>query len=570
MSAHCSVAEACAASSLFQGVEASQVLALGVQPQPFKAGQWLFGAGDPADRALIVLSGIIGLFEGPPEAAGVCFRRACRGELIGEYGLLCEQPRSASALALSDGELLSLNRGALEGLLALAPMLQQRLIRQLARGASRGRQADPARPLTLVLLNLQPQSPLTAAAERSLLQADGDSLLVDAPGVTDSEQLEQLLAEALQRQQPTLIRITDAALLNPRNRLLIDRLVLLIEGEQQALLSEGARQAQALPARGTLLVRLWPAAQPRPHSRGLPPMNDALNVLNIRPEQPADLARLRRCVRGNATVLVLGGGGARGFAHVGALAAFSEPAPGASGAGRSAETIDMVLGVSFGALVASLHAFGCTPAEIYAHLERVIIRSRPYALALPLHGLFNLEPSRRALQTFFDGAQVQDSWIPWRSFSTNISRNRLQAWSHGDVCDAVIASLSVPGIFPPLIDQRGERHVDGGLLDNLPVQAARALSHGQIIAISLDADPEASTGEGAEGAASIARTLVDAMMSASHAHSRRQEKLATLLLRPAIAAYPFLDWRHHRAIHDEGYRCARQQLAARTESVELP
>lgn len=230
----------------------------------------------------------------------------------------------------------------------------------------------------------------------------------------------------------------------------------------------------------------------------------------------------------------------------------------------------MVLGVSFGALVASLHAFGCTPAEIFTHLERVIVRSRPYALALPVHGLFNLEPSRRALEAFFDGAQVQDSWIPWRSFSTNISRNRLQAWSHGDVCDAVIASLSVPGIFPPLIDAQGERHVDGGLLDNLPVQAARELSHGRIIAISLDADPQDPGVEAAEGGPTIARTLVDAMMSASHAHSRRQEGLATLLLRPGIAAYPFLDWRHHRAIHDEGYRCARQQLEALAASPAPP
>lgn len=560
MKAPSSLTEALAASSLFQGVDPEAVLALGTRPEPFAAGQRLFSEGEPAEQALIVLSGIVGLRREAAEGDGGWFRKACRGELIGEYGLLCDQPRSASAAALTDGELLRLSRSELEALLALAPLLQQRLIRQLARGASRGRESDPSRPLTIVLLNLQPQAPLTAAAERGLAElcGDSDSLRIHEGRVTDRAQLEQLLAEALQLQQPTLCRISDPALLSARNLLLIDRLVLLIEGERQEA------PLPPLPARGSVLVRLWPADQPRPHSRGLPPLAAELSVLNIRPERQADLARLSRCLLGTATVLVLGGGGVRGFAHVGALAAFSEPAAQAGG-----ETIDMVLGVSFGALVASLHAFGCTPAQILEHLRRVIIRARPYALALPIHGLFNLEPSRRALREFFNDAEVQDSWIPWRSFSTNISRNRLQAWSHGDVCDAVIASLSVPGIFPPLIDASGERHVDGGVLDNLPVRAARDLSHGRIIAISLDADPpRPDTGSGATPAATsssgptIARTLVDAMMSASHAHSRRQEKLATVLLKPDIAAYPFLDWRHHRAIHDEGYRCARRHLEA--------
>jgi NTE family protein len=256
------------------------------------------------------------------------------------------------------------------------------------------------------------------------------------------------------------------------------------------------------------------------------------------------------------TVVVLGGGGARGFAHVGALAAMEH---------LGLCDVDMVMGVSIGSLVASLVAFATPAAEIFEQLERVIIKSRPYSFTLPRQSLFSLRNSRRELQRFFGPAQIQDGWLPLRCFSTNLSSKRLQSWSRGDIPTAVIASMSVPGIFPPVSDGQGNLHVDGGILNNLPVAEARRESEGRVLAISLDPDPQTAPAAGSEGPAAreqptLGRMIIDAMMCGSHAGTRAQEHLADLVLRPRIDRFPFLDWKRYREIYAVGYEDARRQL----------
>jgi NTE family protein len=572
------LASALSGSGLLAGLDPAAIMALAPGHGRIEEGHELFRRGEPGRHAYLVLQGVLGLHTGEASRPGSFFRKVVAGELVGEYGPLSGEPRSASALALTVVDYLEFERSQLEQLLQCQPCLQSRFIAALAEAASIGRNPGSMALETIVLHLASPGSALTAAALAQLptqlrqlcgqlgilsdLALDGlepDGAGVDAGDAADGEhdpeaRLHARLIEATRTGRPQLIVNRDPRAVSRRNRLLIDRLLILCDGEASRIDLPETADGEAL------LVRLWPLEQQQPRSRDWASGQSFAQVLNLQPGRPAHLARLARAALRRQHVLVLGGGGARGFAHVGALAALEE---------LGLRDFDMVMGVSIGSLVASLAAFELPAAEIFANLERVIIKARPYSFTLPRGSLFTLRNSRVELERFFGSAGIQDSWLPLRCFSTNLSTNQLETWSTGPIPDAVIASMSVPGIFPPVEDARGHRHVDGGILNNLPVAAARRASDGRVVAISLDPDPGAATPAGGDAAAvaaaprtppSLGRTIIDAMMCGSHAATQAQERLADLILRPDIGAFPFLDWKRYREIYAEGYATAQACL----------
>ncbi len=565
---HALLARALAGSGVLAGLDPSRITALGPTQMAIEEGELLFRQGDPGDHAYLVLTGVVGLHTGPPGQPDGFFRKVVPGELVGDYGPLSGEPRSASALALTAVQVLRFNSDQLKQLLECEPGVPSRFITALAEAASVGR--DPGRmPLqTIVIHDACPGSALTTAVRRLLPEqlrrlSQGlnglNDLSISAPSEADADPeaaLHARLVEATRTGRPEVIVSDDPGALSRRNRLLVDRLLILSEGEASSIRLPQAEVGDAL------LVRLWPAQEQTPRSRDWATAQPFAQVLNLKPERPDHLERLARATLRRQRVLVLGGGGARGFAHVGALAAMEE---------LGLRDFDMVMGVSIGALVASLVAFELPASEILSNLERVIIKARPYSFTLPRGSLFTLRNSRLELERFFGSARLQDSWLPLRTFSTNLSTNQLQGWGSGDIATAVIASMSVPGIFPPVADGQGQLNVDGGILNNLPVAEARRRSNGRVVAMSLDPDPERSAEAGANPAMkpsserqppSLGRTIIDAMMCGSHATTRAQERLADVILRPDIGSFPFLDWKRYQEIHAVGYEEARQQLQA--------
>ncbi len=555
-----------AASRLFRSLPPECMDSLNPRQGQVREGDLLFAEGDPAATAYVIESGILGLFNGALEPSTAWFRKAVRGDLVGEYGLLSDEPRSASAIALTDLSYFCLEPADLRQLLAQSPELQRRLITSLADAASIGRDPRRSALTTIAIHNASPESPLTrqvlaVLSEHLLSQAAGQIAFSDAatlhPARSESD-LHQQLTEATGAGRTRLFLTEAPQVLSRRNQKLIDRLLILTDGT-----AEQVTLGDPIPA-DCILVRLWPPEQVRPVTK---PWSGSLQpafTLNIRACLGSHRDRLARTVLRRQTVLVLGGGGARGFAHVGAIAALQERGP---------DDIDMVMGVSIGALVASLAAFDLPAEEILGHLKRVIIDARPYSLILSRESLFSLANSQRELEAFFADSRIEDSWLALQCFSTNLSTNRLEAWTSGDIPAAVVSSMAVPGIFPPVEDFQGHLHVDGGILNNLPVAPARQLTDGRIIAISLDGEPESSPVAGPEGPPrrpSLARTLVDAMMCASHAVSQSQERLADLLLKPEIGHIPFLDWKSYSQSFEAGYNHTRQRLPSRREADREP
>jgi NTE family protein len=554
-------------SGLFDGVAADQILGLAPGHGRLEEGGVLFRQGDPGQHAYLLLRGILGLQAGGQRQGNTYFRKVVAGELVGEYGPLCGEPRSASAVALTAIDYLQLDRDQLLALLEANPSLQTRFISSLAEAASIGRQPGRVALETIVIHDASPGSALTAAA-LAQLPDDLQRLSPGLPGLEDlivhtetrerqaddaEAELHGRLVEISRSGQPQVLFTRDPSAISRRNRLLIDRLLILCDGQAVAITPPEVVGDDAL------LVRLWPQQDSWPRSQPWVSDHAFAQVLNVQPQQRRHRDRLARAVLRRQNVLVLGGGGARGFAHIGALAALEE---------LGIDDLDMVMGVSIGSLVAALAAFELPATEILANLERVIIKARPYSFTLPRDSLFTLRNSRRELERFFGAAGIEDSWLPLRCFSANLSTNKLHSWHSGPIPTAVIASMSVPGIFPPVVDGQGQMHVDGGILSNLPVAEGRRTSDGRVIAISLDPDPDAQpapnpgSGEGGASAEkpSIGRTIINALMCGSHAEGQLQERQADLILRPAIGSIPFLDWKRYRESYAMGYAAAHSAL----------
>jgi NTE family protein len=156
--------------------------------------------------------------------------------------------------------------------------------------------------------------------------------------------------------------------------------------------------------------------------------------------------------------LVLSGGGARGFAHLGVIQALNE------------EGIfpDVISGTSAGAIVGALIADGYTPAEIMKFLNnnKWFNYIRP---TMPKTGLLQISGVIRILKDNLRARTFEELKIPLFVSATNLNHGRIEYFSSGDLLQPVIASASIPVLFKPVIINKSH-YVDGGVLDNLPIK----------------------------------------------------------------------------------------------------
>lgn len=182
-------------------------------------------------------------------------------------------------------------------------------------------------------------------------------------------------------------------------------------------------------------------------------------------------------------ILVLGGGGARGFAHVGVLKALRE----------ANIPIDMVVGTSMGALVGSLYCSGIQLEDI----ENIAEDIRWTDISnLGMTSLITMLTSEKMLSTEkmekYIGKMIGDKYffqlnIPFACVATDIKTGEKIIFKEGPVAPAARASATIPGIFAP-VSYRQRFLVDGGLVENIPVSVAKLFEPDIIITVAVSAD----------------------------------------------------------------------------------
>lgn len=172
-------------------------------------------------------------------------------------------------------------------------------------------------------------------------------------------------------------------------------------------------------------------------------------------------------------ILVLGGGSARGIAHIGVLKVFE----------REKIPIDRIIGTSMGALIGGAYAVGISPEEMEKKAKAVSI-NKLLDPTVPKMGLLAGERLQETIRTLLDDKKFDDCKIPFAAVTTDIETGQEIIHQSGDMTRVVRASCSWPGIFNPVaID--GRLLCDGGIKNSVPTKIARTLEDGYLIAVDV-------------------------------------------------------------------------------------
>lgn len=161
--------------------------------------------------------------------------------------------------------------------------------------------------------------------------------------------------------------------------------------------------------------------------------------------------------------LVLSGGGARGIAHLGAVKALYE----------YGHQFDVIIGTSMGAIVGSVLANGYHPDEV---MEKLKLNGNLFLSFfrpdISTNNMLTMGGARKILEKILTVENIEDLPIHFIATATNFTHGKSCYFEKGDIIDAVIASSSIPVIFPPVM-MDGIQYIDGGVLNNLPVRYIR-------------------------------------------------------------------------------------------------
>lgn len=441
-----------------------------------QAGEVLFTEGEPARSGFVIVSGRLRrTSESPGTSAGYL----AAGSVIGEEGF-AGGTRRVTVEALRDGVVLEISTDDFADLLVEHP----RVLGPVALGLVAGAR-PPQRPLDRTIAvavtapantrqvtsrlaeqmgSLGPVAHLWSARVDSMLQRPG--IAQSVAGDPGEIRLLEFMAQIEHDSCYVLIE-PDADDTPWSRRALRQADVLTIvasaspDSDEQARISALVEQAGSRTLRTFVLVHPEDTDRPRDTAATVDHWHPD-HVLHIRAGSVGDLARVARTVAGRPVGLVLGGGGARGFASIGVYRAMAQ----------LGIPVDVVGGASVGAPLSAGIAQASAPDELEAESERLFHDLLDYTI--PIVSLLKGERASASIRARFEGWSVEDLWLPYFCVSTNLTQGRMQIHRRGDVSTALRASVAIPGAFPP-VPMGEDLLVDGGVTNNLPADVMRRL-----------------------------------------------------------------------------------------------
>ncbi len=547
-------------SGLPKGVVDAAVTELEWKSLP--GGGLLFEAGAPADAVYFVVSGCLGVYGPGGELTG----RIAAGETVGEMGLIVSRPRTATVRALRDSELAMLSAGTFERVLLGHPEAILRLAR-LTVLRLEDREAEHLRimtPRTLAMVPLDDGIELPEHASR-LVQALSRFGRVDLVGRERAGRHSPQWFHERESRNDFVVYAADAGD-TPWTRLCLRQADVVLLVARTNAESSGWARSQWLDGsmrRAELLLL---------HEKGF--ANGAATrwhgVLPDMPHHhmrgPADYDRLVRLLTGRAVGLVLSGGGARGFAHLGVVRALRE----------HGVPIDLVGGSSMGGILAAGVAADWSDEELVQRFKRSFVDTNPLSdYTLPLVSLVSGRKVGMLLRRELGDIDIEDLPLPFFCVSSNLTTGRVAVHQQGLLWRWLRASVAIPGVLPPVF-QGGEVFVDGGTMNNLPVDVMRAKGRGPVIGVDVGTDRTFTTdvdatempsiwslfrGRGARRRPNILQILWRAGMVNSATATLERRLQSDLLITPALESLDLLDWKGFERAIEIGYRDTCERLA---------
>jgi len=435
------------------------------------AGQMLFAEGEPSDAFYLLRSGALAAFRdgamGRPNLLG--YIRA--GEPVGEMSMLEERPHSASVYAMRDSEIVRLPTASFERMADQHPSLMRELSKMMLRRLRSGPQRGGSEPRVFALISCSPTIDLEYRAKE--LQAGLARIGVTCAIVGDeATDWQGPKLDAYERDHHVVLLTARLGDSNWARRAMgrADRVWLLARGDARPsvpLLPDDPSPAARLKLLDVVLVHdggKSPASRPQDWADAA----EAARVFHWRQERNDDLARLARTLAGRSVGLVLSGGGARAYAHIGAVEAFR----------NAGMQFDFIGGASMGAIIAAGVALEWSQEELVDRVRDAFVSSNPLGdWQLPVISLARGNRVDERLEEHFGNIEISDLPRPFFCVSSNLSNGRPFVHRRGRLRDALRATIAIPGILPPVID--GENIlVDGAVFTNFPSEQMKAFHRG--------------------------------------------------------------------------------------------
>jgi NTE family protein len=578
------IASVLARTTFLEGVDEETIRGLAgrAKVRRLRSGEVLYDEGDPADTAYLVASGRLRVTSGDTLIGYVG-----RLEPVGEMGAVTGEPRSGTVRAMRDSVVAGLEDDAFlefleahpRSLLALTRLAIARLREQ---GRSRLQSATEVHG-TFAVIPASADVPVMALAEALVERLGGwpDARLITAAHV-DAALGEGAALAALDDDAGSERLAAYLNELEGRHRYVVfaadgDRgawaLRCLHNADRVLVLAEAAVQPTPVPVLSELragaapveLVLLRPDGDPSPHTLAWREQTGARAHYFVHPWAEAEMAALARQVTGRGVGLVLGGGGARGFAHIGLMRALEE----------LRIPIDVAGGTSMGAFMAALVALGLDSVEMTHVARDTFVRTNFLNdYALPRVSLLRGQKFAGRLLEIFGERRVEDLRRTYFCISTSLTSGATMVHDRGPLAVWVGTSMAVPGVAPP-VAYEGELLCDGGVVDNLPTDVMQKLERGSIVASNVstegdirlrgagmgEPDPAALIGyKGAETRPRLSEILMRSATLTSAATMKVAAERADVYIRMPSQGYGMFEWKRLDELVERGYEHALAQL----------
>ncbi len=560
------------ASQLFRGLDAGTLVAIASEIEWFSlpGGACLFEMGEEPDALYIVLSGCLGAFARTPDGHTRLVGRVMAGETVGEMALISGKPRTASVLALRDTEIGRFSKRAFETLLLDHPQAMHRIAQltvQRLENSQRQQRGKRSVPKTFTIVPYDNQVDVRTFAEELVAALNHGTRTELVWSVRGSTHTSHWFAN-VESANDFVVYVADPGITS-WSRLCMrqaDSVLLVARADTEAgtwpILC--ARHESRATLQRAELVLLHENGFVTGAARRWLTQHPGLAHHHVR--HTRDIARLARLLTGRGVGLTLSGGGARGLAHIGVVKALRE----------ANVPIDAVGGTSLGAILGAGVAMEWSHEELVQRFRRTFVDTNPLNdYTLPLMSLVSGRKVTRLLRQEVGERDIEDLPLPFFCVSSNLTTGRIAVHRSGLLWRWLRASVAIPGVLPPVFHQ-GEVHVDGGAMNNLPVDVMREVGRGPVIGVDVGAD-RAFTADfddvdvpglwkamtwfhSKKKRVNIFQILWRAGMVNSAAATIAHREQTDLLLQPPLETVDMLNWQGFDRAIEAGYRYTAERL----------
>ncbi len=533
-------------------------------------GMLLKRDGENSRALFLVVTGSLGVFVEDEKGGKRQVAHIPAGETVGEMSLISGvDSHSAQLVALRDTELLRISPEGFDSLITRHPLVMMNLMRVIVKRLHDTTQSgtDMARPKTFAIVPLQEglgNEPIARRVASVLVEMGSKAAVLDANSAEQSAEWfnafeashdvvfyrgdapDSAWTQLCLRQADRILLLARADHPLPLRPLDLPAFKERATGLPQLLLLHQSGKAEGLPEHFALRSGLFESHH------------------HIRAGNTDDIRRLARFIAGRAIGLVLAGGGARGFAHIGVIKALAE----------ANVPFDNLGGTSMGAIIAAGLALEWDVEKLSEKMRAAFVTSNPLSdYTIPLIALVRGKKVSNLLREHFGDVRIEELPRPFFCVSSDLTSGRIHVHRAGPLWRALRASVALPGILPP-VTHHGHLLVDGGVMNNLPVDVMKTQQSGPIIASDVTGELDIRVtdqrygerpfwsliAQRMRGTPSIVSILMRSGTVGSEAQRQLVRRQADYLFEPPLPDIGLRDWKKFDRAIAEGYEHATAMI----------